>query len=496
MVLVLLVVVAGGAAVVDSGGAVLVVLAAGVVVAGAGGAGSASPEHAAASTATISETRSDGRLAIAADGIGGHRQNRASVHSLPVPVRTLATAAALLVACGGSPAATPAPGASPPSATSAPPTTMARAPTTTTLLPSAEPATSLPRAATSQPATTLPSPAITAPPATLPPLAGLALAPVAAGLFQPTAIAVAPGDDALYVAERDGRIVRIQPGAEPVEFLDLTAVTQSSGIEQGLLGLAFHPDDPGRLFTYRTVGDGTASRRLSEWTAGEERIHFELSQPGDEPRHYAGMLEFGPDGRLWISSGDGTEIAEGQDAASPYAALLRYDVDGTAEPAVWGYGLRNPWRFAIDVPASLVYVADVGLEQQEEVNVAPLAAALPNFGWPVTEGDRCFRPRDCDPAGITLPVLTYGHDEGCSITGGRVYRGAAIPELDGHYFYADWCGQWVRSFRYAGGEATDLRDWSAELPAAGQVTTFGAGPDGELYLANFAGEVWRIAPVR
>ncbi len=390
----------------------------------------------------------------------------------------------LAAACGD--AAGTAPATSPPATEPAPVTS---APPTSTAPPPAAAPEPPPPATTTTAATTTTS--------ELPaPLLGLALAPVAAGLHQPTAIATAPGRDALYVAEREGRVAAIT-GGSPATFLDVEDRTHSAGIEQGLLGIAFHPEDPGRLFVYRTVPGG--ARRLAEFAGTDpdtERVLFELAQPGDEPRHYGGMLLFGPDGRLWVSLGDGAASRHGQDPASPYGTILRVDVDGSGEPETWAYGLRNPWRFAID--DGLVYIADVGLERREEINVVPVGEPGHNFGWSIAEGDLCFSEAGCDPAGggLTPPVLTYGHDEGCSITGGAVYRGSAIPELAGHYFYGDWCGQWIRSFHYTDGAVADEQDWSEDLPEAGQVNAFGVGPDGELYVANFAGEVWRLVPRR
>ena len=116
---------------------------------------------------------------------------------------------------------------------------------------------------------------------------------------------------------------------------------------------------------------------------------------------------------------------------------------------VWAYGLRNPWRFSFD--GDLLYIGDVGQRLWEEIDVAPVAAAGINYGWPIMEGQVCFDSDSCDQDGLFTPVVAYSHDEGCSVTGGYVYRGSAIPELDGHYFYADWCGGWIRSFRYDDG---------------------------------------------
>jgi hypothetical protein len=136
----------------------------------------------------------------------------------------------------------------------------------------------------------------------------------------------------------------------------------------------------------------------------------------------------------------------------------------------------------------------VGHEDLEEINVVPTDGAPYNFGWLRMEGSQCFQ-RGCDPVAenLTLPVLEYTHDEGCSITGGHVYRGHAIPEIDGHYFYGDWCGQWVRSFLYTNGEPTEQQTW---FEAAGQINSFGVDSEGELYLLTYEGAVKKIVPIR
>ncbi|MBA2336544.1 MAG: PQQ-dependent sugar dehydrogenase [Acidimicrobiia bacterium] len=369
--------------------------------------------------------------------------------------------------------------------------------------------------------TTAAPPTTTAPPA---PLQGLSLETVATGLHQPTAMASAPNDPRLFVTERTGmiRVIDQANGLRPEPFLDLTDRVGSSGIEQGLLGLAFHPDFAvnGRLFAYYVTTE--MHRRLSEFTVGSdgeaadpasERVLFDHAQPPGsvDIRHYGGMVLFGPEGLLYVSLGDGADASgQGQNTDTPFAAVLRIDVDsgdpyaippgnpfaGGGAPELWAYGLRNPWRFAIDPVEQLMYVADVGQDAWEEVNVVPLDGGGANFGWPDTEGSACFLKSDCDLDDYTLPVLEYDHSQGCSITGGVVYRGAAIPELQGQYFYADWCGMWVRSFRYTAEGATDEMDWSEDLPESGQVNAFGTDASGEMYLANFDGVVAKIVPVR
>jgi len=143
-----------------------------------------------------------------------------------------------------------------------------------------------------------------------------------------------------------------------------------------------------------------------------------------------------------------------------------------------------------------LYIGDVGQSQREEIDVATAAEGAGsgvNYGWSVMEGNLCFRGSGCDQSGLALPVLEYNHSEGCSVTGGYVYRGAAIPALQGHYFYADLCQGWVRSFRYAGGVVTDETEWPTLSPG-GQIVSFGEDSAGELYVLQAEGGVFRIVP--
>ncbi len=353
-----------------------------------------------------------------------------------------------------------------------------------------------------------------APTTTLPPLQGLATEVVADGFDQPILVTGAPGTDALFVVEREGVVHTVADGEigdEP--FLDLRDRLLSSSIEQGLLGLAFHPDyaDNGRLFAYWTDPEGDSM--LAEFAATEPTVVdpdsmsvvLQIEQPAE--RHNAGMLLFGPDGLLYVSVGDGgSGGSTGQDTDNLLGTILRLDVDtGGAEPyavpegnpfddEIWAYGLRNPWRFSIDPDQELIYIGDVGQEAFEELNVVSLDDAGTNFGWFTTEGDRCFRD-GCDTEGLTDPVFQYSRDEGCSITGGWVYRGAAIPEFDGHYFYADWCKGFVRSLRYDGGRVSDQFDWTDDF-GLGQVTSFGLDNDGELYVVTWDGGLHQVVARR
>lgn len=357
--------------------------------------------------------------------------------------------------------------------------------------------------------------------APLDPLLGLTAEPVAEGFEQPIHVTTAPGADHLYVVEREGtiRVVADETVADE-PFLDLSDRLLSSSIEQGLLGLAFHPDfaDNGRLYAYWTDPDGNS--RLAEFTVPDpgdpmtadpdsERLILAVEQPAQ--RHNAGMIQFGPDGLLYLALGDGgSGGATAQDTTNPLGSIVRLDVDGAggdqpyAIPAdnpfgseIWVYGLRNPWRFHIDADSELMYIGDVGQDRFEEINVVGLDGAGTNFGWFEMEGDRCFRS-GCDPDAYTLPVLQYGRDDGCSVTGGVVYRGAAIPEFDGHYFFGDWCKSWVRSMRYdpTTEKVADQFDWTGDLAEIGQVTSFGLDAEGELLTVNWDGQLHRVVAVR
>jgi glucose/arabinose dehydrogenase len=308
-------------------------------------------------------------------------------------------------------------------------------------------------------------------------------------------------------------------------FLDLTDQVLAGGIEQGMLGLAFHPDyaNNGRFFVYYT--DKGGRRQLSEFAVSDtdpnqalpesEKVVFEFEQPpgATDIRHYGGNVTFGPDGYLWVSLGDGADSrVQGQDPGSPYGTIFRIDVDsgdpyavpddnpfvsGGGMPEVWAYGLRNPWRFSIDAVDNLIYIGDVGHADQEEVDVVSISEGGYNFGWSDMEGTRCFHQQDCNPDDYTSPVLTYSHEEGLSITGGFVYRGDEIPELHGTYFYSDWVRQWIRGFKFVDGQVTEDQDWTEDLGGAvGSITSFALDGHGELYVTTYEGGVYKFTAVR
>ena len=388
-------------------------------------------------------------------------------------------------------------------------------PSTTTVVET----TTTPSTTTTTPTTTTTVGETTTTTEPLPALTGLAIEPVTDSLSQPVLLLSPPGSDRRFVLERVGAVWELDetgvPGDEP--WLDLRDRVNPGGIEQGLLGMAFHPEyqSNGRIFTYyyhgadttrlvELAGDPTADRV----DPATEKVMMTFDKP--TVRHNGGMLEFGPDGMLYLSLGEGGAASvHSQDPGTHLSSILRLDVDsgdpygipadnpfvsGGGAPEVWAYGLRNPWRFAIDAPTETIYIADVGHERYEEINVVSLSEAGLNFGWIRMEASSCFQS-GCDPEAerLTLPVHEYSHDEGCSITGGRVYRGAAIPELAGVYLYSDWCGGWLRSFRWNGSDATDHTEW---LTGLGQVNSFGVDSEGELYVLTWEGEIGRIVALR
>jgi glucose/arabinose dehydrogenase len=379
-------------------------------------------------------------------------------------------------------------------------TTAVVAATTSTAAPAA-PTTTPPTSTTASPGTTsAPTTTSTTPP---PPSPGdLVLVPVADGLEQPVLALAPPGSRRLYVVDQVGRIVTA--GGEVV--LDISERVLFQG-EQGLLGLAF-PDDfatTGRLIV--NYIDESGDTRVSEFTAGDpdsERLIIGIDQPA--ANHNGGMIAFGPDGNLWIGMGDGggagDDFGNGQNAAALLGGMLRIDLDGDPyaipddNPGLdgwaeekWAIGLRNPWRWAFD--GDDLWIADVGQGGWEEVNVVDVGEGGGlNFGWPVLEGTHCFANIPCEDEGMVVPVAEYSHGDGCSVTGGFVYRGDAIPGLDGHYFYGDYCGGWIRSLVRRGGGFEETQ-WLPPGTVTG-LTGFGVDGDGELYVTSVDGSVYRI----
>ena len=331
--------------------------------------------------------------------------------------------------------------------------------------------------------------------------------------------AVAPdGDPRLFILEQSGAI-RIVADGNVLEapFLDLSG-NVSTGNEQGLLGLAFHPDyaTNGRFFINYTdtAGDTqivsySVSSDPNVADAGSAQTLLSVDQPYSN--HNGGWLGFGPDGYLYIGMGDGGSSGDPEDRAQNpnelLGKILRLDVNGAAPyaippenpfatgggaPEIFVLGARNPWRISFD--GNDIYVADVGQNAWEEINVITTSDAGANLGWNIVEGPECYRADTCDEAGFVAPVHSYSHAEtgGCSVTGGYVYRGAAIPEIDGHYFFADYCNSRIQSFAYADGAAGEITDWTEQIGQLGNITSFGRDSAGELYITTGEGGLFRL----
>jgi glucose/arabinose dehydrogenase len=352
----------------------------------------------------------------------------------------------------------------------------------------------------------------------LAPATGFRLDPVAIRLESPVHLAAPAGDPRLFVVEQAGRIRIVEDDTLRTEpFLDISDRVTAGG-EQGLLSVAFHPSYAQNGFFYVNYTDLSGDTRIERYrvsadpyVADPQSAHLILGFDQPYSNHNGGLTLFGPDGMLWIGTGDGGSGGDpeenAQNRASLLGKMLRIDVDGGdpyaippdnpfvgragVRPEIWALGLRNPWRYAIDPVDGLLYIGDVGQNRYEEIDVVPVARAGLNFGWDVMEGTQCFEPARCDTTGLVQPVVVYGRSAGCSITGGVVYRGADVPSLVGHYVYADYCSGWIRSFRMSGGAVTDHRQW--RLPEWPQVSSFGVDGRGELYVVAYDGKVYRVA---
>ncbi len=361
------------------------------------------------------------------------------------------------------------------------------------------------------------------PPGTAPPATtdSLRLVPVVtSGLSSPVYLTAPTGDTArLFVVEQSGQIRIVQHGQLlPAAFLDIHTRLVSGG-EQGLLSVAFHPNYGTNGYLYVNYTDLNGDTRVERYTVSAadsnladtatHKLIIFIPQP--YTNHNGGLVMFGPDGMFYIGMGDGGSGGDPQNRAqspdSLLGKLLRIDVDGGdpyAIPAgnpfatsggakeIWALGLRNPWRFAFDRSAGLLYIGDVGQGAWEEVDVQPASQGGLNYGWRIMEGAHCYNSANCSAAGLVLPAVEYDHSNGqCAIIGGFVYRGTRFPALAGQYFYADLCAGWVRSFSYAGGAVTGQTSWNLDV-SPGSPLSFGEDARGELYLLT-GGGVYRIA---
>jgi glucose/arabinose dehydrogenase len=367
------------------------------------------------------------------------------------------------------------------------------------------------------------------------------------GFTRPVLITHAPGDtERLFVLEKQGRVrVIINGTVQPQPFLDVNPLVgggTSNNDERGLLGMAFHPDYQNNGFfylNYTANGGATTIRRysvaqipnLADPNSGVTVMV--IGQP--QANHNGGWIEFGPnDGYLYISMGDGGGANDTGGGHTPgtgnaqditnnlLGKMLRIDVDNDDFPAdpnrnyaippdnpfvgttgddeIWAYGLRNAWRNSFDPTNGDLYTADVGQNAWEEINVQPGdSTGGENYGWRCLEGDSCTGLGGCDCNDPTLidPILTYSHAFGCSLTGGEVYRGCAIPTLNGTYFYADFCSNRIWSIRYDGNTVSEFQERTAELVPGGglfinSIVSFGRDALGELYIVDQGGEIFKI----
>lgn len=344
----------------------------------------------------------------------------------------------------------------------------------------------------------------------------LVFEPVATGLADPVSITHA-GDSRLFITLQDGRVV-IHDGTRVLEtpFLDIRSLVLSGG-ERGLLSIAFHPRYAENGFFFVNYTDRSGDTIVARYRVSSDpnradpssaRQFLFVDQPF--PNHNGGQLQFGPDGYLYIGMGDGGSAGDPDNRAQNRTVLLgkmlRLDVDGdsyvippsnpfastsSTRPEIWALGLRNPWRFSFDRATGDLWIADVGQGSWEEVNFQPASSiGGENYGWDVLEGTHCFGTATCSRAGFVDPVIEYNHSGGaCSVTGGYVYRGARSPRMHGLYLYGDYCNGRIWGARPDGSGrwiSTQLADTTY------QISTFGEDFNGEIYVADHNGSVYRI----
>ncbi len=368
---------------------------------------------------------------------------------------------------------------------------------------------------------------------------------IANGFTKPVYVCQPPGDnDRLFVLEQKGIIKIIKNGMTVRKpYADLRNKVHNPitpGDERGLLGLAFHANYQNNGFVYINYSDKNDHTIVSRFRVASdpdrldtksEKVLIKLKQPFSN--HNGGHMEFGPDGYLYISVGDGGQWGDpynnAQNLGNLFGKILRIDVD-TGDPyaipddnpfinnedakdEIWLYGLRNVWRFSFDWGKGDVYLGDVGQDLWEEIDfVAAENAGGQNFGWRVMEGNHCYNPKeDCEPTGV-LPIFEYPNDanymkiltgmdepnvDGCSVTGGYVYRGSAISELQGTYFFADYCSGNIWTFKEKNGKATEFQNRTEEISLGGggftnYISSFGEDNNGELYIVDYNGIIFKL----
>ena len=324
------------------------------------------------------------------------------------------------------------------------------------------------------------------------------------------------GTDRGFVVEQPGQIKLLKSDGDVARFLDIRDRVNDRGNEEGLLGLAFDPDFMSNGFFYvyysasgprrSVISRFSVSADDSAADANSEKVILEVEQP--YANHNGGQILFGPDGYLYVGLGDGGSAGDpkghGQNTETLLGTILRIDVSSLdtkgsytipsdnpfvgvegARPEIWAYGLRNPWRFSFDSEMGDLWAADVGQNALEEVDL--IEPGL-NYGWNIMEGDECYS-RSCDTRGLELPIAVYGRDDGCSITGGYVYRGNRLPSLYGAYVYGDFCSGKIWALRYDGSRITE----SIQLADTKlQIASFAEDTEGELYILDLEGGIYRF----
>ena len=327
---------------------------------------------------------------------------------------------------------------------------------------------------------------------------------VRSGLDSPLHVTSTPSQPKrLYIVEQPGRIRVLASGrllAKP--FLDIRSRVISGG-EQGLLSVAFHPRFKTNRRFYVDYTDVNGDTRVVEYRAnragtavvrGSARQLLFVNQP--YANHNGGQLAFGPDGFLYVGMGDGGSGGDpenrAQNLSSRLGKLLRINATRRgAKPQIAAYGLRNPWRFSFDRSTGDLYIGDVGQGEWEEIDFTPRSTAgVENYGWDVYEGNARYEDKSPNGAGhLVFPVHVYSHEQGCSVTGGFVYRGAAVPSARGRYFFGDYCTGRMWSLRIANGRATDVQLDTQRLT---DLSSFGQDTRGELYAVTLSGRLYRL----
>jgi len=348
------------------------------------------------------------------------------------------------------------------------------------------------------------------------------LVEVAGGLEDPVYLANAgDGSGRVFVVEQAGRI-RVAGGgaAASAPFLDISAIVRSGG-ERGLLSVAFHPEYARNGFFYVNYTDRDGDTVVARYAVSSDAGRVDPASANevitvDQPyrNHNGGQIQFGPDGYLYIGMGDGGWAGDprhrAQNLRSLLGKILRLDVDSDAPysvppdnpfvmtkgaaPEIWALGVRNPWRFSFDRLTGDLYIGDVGQNKWEEIDVQPAESrGGENYGWRIMEGAHCFNPATgCARPDLTLPVYEYSQSEGCSVTGGYVYRGGSLPDLEGTYIFADYCAGTIWGLtRHDDGS----RSRTTLVETGFAVSSFGEDEAGELYVLDYsAGRVLKLVP--